>query len=210
MGWQCSNIDLSRWRSRDSLSIQLRLLEKCYIFYIFCLNSFPPSPYLPPHPPNSMFFFPISKTRKTKQNNENRNKIQKSKQTKTEKRKPIKLKYQKKAKSVHIYHTHTHTLVEYILCWPTISGYGAWPGVWLLYSGTLHWRKLIFVLPQPVFYCMLPPSLWVHLCIIPVVYGTHFLWSHSPSLSLTVFLLPLSITYLWGEGFDEDIHLKSF
>lgn len=36
--------------------------------------------------------------------------------------------------------------MEYILCWET-AGQGAWPGVWLMYLGSFHWRKLIVPFP---------------------------------------------------------------
>lgn len=34
--------------------------------------------------------------------------------------------------------------MESVLCWPTISGHGACPGVLLIYPKTLHLRKWIF------------------------------------------------------------------
>lgn len=36
-----------------------------------------------------------------------------------------------------------HQKLEFVLCWPTSPGRGAWPGVGLVYTVTLPWRKLI-------------------------------------------------------------------
>lgn len=46
-------------------------------------------------------------------------------------------------------HTHTHSPqiknMEFILCWPVTPDYGTCPGLWLIYTVTLHWRKFSFL-----------------------------------------------------------------
>lgn len=39
---------------------------------------------------------------------------------------------------------------EFVLCWSTIPGHGACPGIWLTYPVTVQWEKLILPLPAVI------------------------------------------------------------
>lgn len=83
-------------------------------------NSFEslPSPYLPTL--STLF----------QEKNKKKWKKWKSNQTKTIRQKMLKQK----------------ALKKFVLCWLTSPGHGAFPGVWLICTVALHWRKLTFLI----------------------------------------------------------------
>lgn len=119
---------------------------------------------------------------------------------------------------------HTQKNMESVVCCPATSGQQACLGIWLTYTETPGWKKCIFPFlkmdhlrsgswwgwafvstslapcwalvwfePRQDF-CLFPQSLWVHVCINPVMSEWQFSWNHPPTSGLTVGLTDSSWT----------------
>lgn len=71
------------------------------------------------------------------------------------------------------------------LCWRQLTSPLLMVFNWLGMEGHFPWLEPV----KPQF--LLPLSLWVHMCVSPILSGKYlFSWNHSSPLALTIFLLP--------------------
>lgn len=134
---------------------KITFLPICVFYYFFIKNFFHtiyfdhfPLPQLlldPTHPT----LFSLSPSQKKKKNGSKTKKLNiKPVKIKTNWQKINKNNNNKKGKESKTKLKKSHkNIIKFVLCWPTTPGQGACSGVWLIYSVTFHWRKLIFSLP---------------------------------------------------------------